>query len=422
MKFAVAALGSTGDLYPFLAIACALARRGHDVTLLGQAPYESQVLAEGIGFRAVVGSADHRRTLDHPLLWHPLHGFGVLWRHLAAPAIEPTCQALGELAHTSGGAEPLTVLATPIAAGARFARDRWPERIRLLSGYTAPLGLRHSGDPMFVGPWQVPRWAPPWLRARLWALLDRWKLEPMARPTLQRWQQSWGTPALPASIFADWLHSPDGGLALYPDWFATVPDPWRARRVRQFDFPFFEPSVSLRVPDDVTAFIERHPRYIVVYPGSAAADAERMFNFVAPACGQLDLAAIVLAPHLKSSPEGTSDDQGALLTVAPQLPLAAILPNARAFVHHGGIGSLAQGFRHAIPQLVLASAYDQFENGARLELVGAGRWRRTDRVTPAEVGADLRALVEADVSMNFVHRQPSPVAIDTICNHLLARG
>jgi rhamnosyltransferase subunit B len=106
--------------------------------------------------------------------------------------------------------------------------------------------------------------------------------------------------------------------------------------------------------------------------------------------------------------------------VAPQLPLAAILPNARAFVHHGGIGSLAQGFCHAIPQLVLASAYDQFENGARLESIGAGRWRRTDRVKPMQVAADLRALVEPEAAMDFIRRRPSPAAVETICDHLLA--
>ncbi|HJV69812.1 glycosyltransferase, partial [Ideonella sp.] len=223
MRFAVVALGSTGDLYPFLAIAKALVARGHHVTLLSQAPYEAQVRAEGVDFRAVVGGVEHRKTLEHPLLWHSLHGFGVLWRHLAVPAIEATCEALGELASGSENDARLTVLATPMAAGARFARERWPDRIRLVSGYTAPMGLRSTEDPMFVGPWRVPHWTPQAWRPMFWNMLDRWKLEPMARPGLERWRARWGTPELPASLFGEWLHSPDQGLALYPEWFARVP-------------------------------------------------------------------------------------------------------------------------------------------------------------------------------------------------------
>ena len=73
MKFAVVTLGSAGDLHPFLAIARGLARRGHDVRLLSQTPYEAQSLAEGVPFTSVVDTATHERTLKHPQLWHPLN-------------------------------------------------------------------------------------------------------------------------------------------------------------------------------------------------------------------------------------------------------------------------------------------------------------------------------------------------------------
>jgi hypothetical protein len=177
MKFAVVALGSTGDLYPFLAIASALARRGHDVTLLGQAPYESQVLAEGVGFRAVVGSAEHHRTLEHPLLWHPLHGFGVLWHHRRASG-EPTCLALGELAR-SGERRAIDGAGDPIAAGAglpAIAGRADPALVRL----HRTLALRHTSDrcSSVLGSTA--------LDARgsglFWTLLDRWKPSPWLVP------------------------------------------------------------------------------------------------------------------------------------------------------------------------------------------------------------------------------------------------
>lgn len=387
VKFAIVTLGSAGDLHPFLAIARELVQRGHGVTLLSQAPYKGQSLAEGVPFRTVVDAAAHERTLTHPLLWHPLHGFGVLWRHLAVPAIGPTCEILGELAHDSHH-EGLTVLASPLAAGARFARERWPDQIRLLSGYTAPMGLRSIEDPMFLGAWQVPHWAPPPLRKALWRLLDRWKLEPMSRPALDRWQREWQTPRIRTSAFGDWLHSPDGGVALYPEEFAAVPMPWRQRGVVQTGFPLFEPTQQPQPPAALVEFMAKHPRYVLVYPGSAAGAAVRFNDLVLPACRQLGLAAIVLSPHLHRQ-SACGMERSADVLAIEQAPLGRVLPRATAFVHHGGIGSVAHALRHRVPQLVLASAYDQFENGSRVARLSAGGWMPLDHANPQKVVAQL---------------------------------
>lgn len=382
MRFAVVTLGSAGDLHPFLAIARGLVQRGHEVYLLSQAPYEQQSLAEGVPFISVVDAATHERTLTHPALWHPLNGFGVLWRHLAVPAIEPVCETLGRLARQSD--DPLVVLASPLAAGARFARDRWPDRIRLLSGYTAPMGLRHVEDPMFLGGWKVPTWTPHVARNALWRLLDRWKLEPMARPVLERWQGHWATTPIRSSIFGNWLHSPDGGLAMYSAAFAAVPSTWSARRVHQTGFPLFEPDSPMPLPASFSDFLRRHPRYVLLYPGSAAGTAQQFSDLVLPACRELGLPCVVLAAHLHRNVGRLSSAAESVLHI-DQAALAPLLMHANVFVHHGGIGSVAQGLQGQVPQLVLASAYDQFENGSRIAALGAGSWLRLARASTKDV-------------------------------------
>jgi rhamnosyltransferase subunit B len=381
MKFAIVTLGSSGDLSPFLAVARALTHRGHDVTLLSQAPYEYQVRAEGVAFRPVADEAAHRRTLEHPLLWHPVHGFGVLWRHLAVPAIEATCEILGEMAAETRPSAPMVVLASPMAAGARFARQRWPNQIRLLSGYTAPMGLRHIADPLFVGPWQVPRWVPEFARSGLWACLDHLKLEPMARPALSHWQRNWGTPPIETSAFGDWLHGPEGGVALYPEWFAPVPDQWLNRGVRQFDFPLFRPSNPVEVAPKVVEFVGRPSPYIVIYAGSAARAESKTLVVAIKAATELGLRALILGPHLRAGAHVDPTAARAEVLLAPQLPLSAVLPRAHTFVHHGGIGSVAEAFQCEVPQLIVATAYDQFENGAHVARLGAGSWCRSQDLT-----------------------------------------
>ncbi|MFM2328843.1 MAG: hypothetical protein RLZZ494_946, partial [Pseudomonadota bacterium] len=92
-RYAIATLGSAGDLHPFLAVARALHEQGEDVRLLSAEPHRAEVESQGVPFMPILDAAAHQRTLQHPGLWHPIRGFGVLWRHMAVPAIDPTVAA-----------------------------------------------------------------------------------------------------------------------------------------------------------------------------------------------------------------------------------------------------------------------------------------------------------------------------------------
>ena len=46
------------------------------------------------------------------------------------------------------------------------------------------------------------------------------------------------------------------------------------------------------------------------------------------------------------------------------LPFSDVLPRAALLVYHGGIGTLAQAVKAGVPQLVVPSAHDQFDNGS----------------------------------------------------------
>lgn len=420
MDFAVVTLGSAGDLHPFLAIARALHERGHRVTLLSQAPHRAAIEAEGVAFEAIADEAAHTRTLTHPLLWHPIDGFGVLWRHLAVPAVGPTLDALSARLDALEG--PLHVLASPLAAGARLARAKWPDRIRLVSGYTAPLGLRSTEDPMVLGAWQVPRWVPSVARKGLWAALDRWKLEPMARPGLQRWSEKLGIALGDESLFGHWLHGPEGGVALYPEEFARVPSSWRRRGVEQTGFPLFETGHG-GLSGPLTDFMADPRPFAVIFPGSASVLAREFAQRVLPVCRRLQLRSLVLSGSTDPvQSEAASYDELWL----PRVSLSEVLPRSAAFVHHGGIGSLAQGLAAGTPQLVLASAYDQFENGARLQAMGAGRQLRLADATPRAIDRAIRQLLQAgrgpSASSMTVSRAGAPnEAVQATCRWLEQR-
>ena len=52
------------------------------------------------------------------------------------------------------------------------------------------------------------------------------------------------------------------------------------------------------------------------------------------------------------------------------VPLSKLLPHTAALVHHGGIGSCAQGLAAGVPHVVQPMSYDQFDNSRRLVRLG----------------------------------------------------
>jgi UDP:flavonoid glycosyltransferase YjiC (YdhE family) len=54
------------------------------------------------------------------------------------------------------------------------------------------------------------------------------------------------------------------------------------------------------------------------------------------------------------------------------VPFSEVLPRAAAFVHHGGIGTIAQGIAAGVPQLVVPLAHDQPDNAVRVRGLGFG--------------------------------------------------
>lgn len=407
MRFALVTLGSTGDLYPFLAVGRALVEQGHEVVLLSQEPYRAEASRAGLQFVPVADARQHQRTLAHPKLWHPVEGFGVLWRHLCLPAALPTWEALQALSSSGGvgAAQPLRVLASPLAIGARLARDTGP--IRLWSAYLSPAAFRRLDNPMFVGPWQVPRWWPEAGRRWAWQLLDRWKLEPLARATVERLIAQVGAQPIAGSVFGDWIHSPDGGLAFYDEGFCSLPSRTAGRATRsppqhpihQIGFPNFEweapaaPGPTL--PFDAAPWI--------VFGGSAGtlgkSDAYALASHLTD---RSDRPAVLLDARL-TGPKRLSST----LLGLPMQPLPALLQHAHGFVHHAGIGSCAQGLAAGIPQFLIPRAYDQFENAAALERSGSG-W-----VAPHA----LRNAPAAQLARWIAQLDPEPARRAMVPNH-----
>jgi UDP:flavonoid glycosyltransferase YjiC (YdhE family) len=77
------------------------------------------------------------------------------------------------------------------------------------------------------------------------------------------------------------------------------------------------------------------------------------------------------------------------------VPFTRLLPRAAAIVHHGGIGTCAQGLHAGIPQLVMPMSVDQPDNALRLLRLGVADRIHAQRFRGPEVARRLERLLSS---------------------------
>jgi rhamnosyltransferase subunit B len=416
MRLALVTMGSLGDVHPLLGLGVAMAQRGHHVTFMSNPVFEGLARQHGLHFVGLGTAQQQQDTLGHPKLWHPVDGLGVMWRHMLRPVLWPTVHALDVWRQEFSPDDRQLVVANPVAMGARLAAEAWA--LPLVSTYTAATMLRTCATPMTLAQWQVPSWFPRWVPRTAWRILDRLKLQPLVLPVLNEMRADLGLPALACSVFGEWMHSPLGGLTLFPRWFAPAALDWPIQ-VRQGDFPLFDDGTEL--DDNLQKFLWQGTPPVVVMPGTGQMHASSLFRAAAQALTALGLRGVFLGPV----PDDVCHSARPVdLWCGAHQSFSKLLPKARALLHHGGVGSSAQALRAGIPQLLWPQAYDQFDNTMRLQLLGVGMRLPAGAITAEDIEVGLTRLLESDAATcaaglvkKFTQTTPE-VRMEAMCQQL----
>ncbi len=192
----------------------------------------------------------------------------------------------------------------------------------------------------------------------------------------------------PRSIWREWWHSPDGVLTLFPDWFGAPQPDW-PDNLFQVDFPMEDLTAEVAMQPELAEFLAAGEKPVVFTPGSANVQAEKFFASAAEAVKRLGIRAVFVTRMENRIPAGM---EGRILQV-DFVPFSKLLGHASAFVHHGGVGTMAQGFRAGVPQLVMAMSHDQPDNAERLRKIGAGIALMARDFTPERVTKELAKLL-----------------------------
>lgn len=300
-------------------------------------------------------------VLDHAVAWSP--------RYL---------EAMETLGLVDLMMAPLT------AFGARLAREK--HGIPLITVHLQPMVFMSAYETPLLHPsfaWL--RSLPVGLRKFLFSLPNAVDL--LALPGIRKICREIGVPP-PRSIWREWWHSPDGVLALFPSWFGKPQPDWPAN-LFQVDFPMEDLTAEVAMQPELAEFLAAGEKPVVFTPGSANVQAEKFFASATEAVKRLGIRAVFVTRMKNQIPAGMV---GRILQVE-FVPFSKLLDHASAFVHHGGVGTMAQGFRAGVPQLVMAMSHDQPDNAERLRKLGSGIALMARDFTPERVTKELSRLL-----------------------------
>lgn len=381
MHFLLTPVGSSGDVHPYVGLGHRLRARGHPVTVLTAEPHRPVVERAGLGFVPTFTTDQyHAATLD-PDLWHPRRGFATV-AGLMLLGLEPTWRALEER-YVPGES---FIVGHPLGFAARAFEERTGARAATL--HLAPSSLRSAYRVPALPPGVDISGLPLSLKRAFWYLIDRTQIDPVMTPTLDTWRAAHGLPPV-RRLFQSWLNSPRGVIGLFPDWYGPRQPDW-PERFHHSSFPLWDDPAGAPADAELEAFLATGSSPVVATPGSANRHATEFFAAVAAACGRLGRRALFLTGYPEQVPAGLPET----MITRRYAPLSAVLPRAAALVHHGGIGTLAQGFAAGVPQLVMPMSFDQPDNAIRATRLGVARWLSPPTFTPDRVTAVLGTLLE----------------------------
>ena len=388
MRFILTAIGSYGDVHPFVGLGKALAARGHDVTIVAN-PYFSELIASA-GLRQIElrTREEYEQLAENRNLWHWFKGPQIVVRDGQAAFARELYETI--VAHFVPG--ETVVAAHGLDLGSRIAQEK--HGVPVASVVLAPLQVRSNLAPPAM-PFFFSRHLPfKWPRRLQHWLVDRVVVDRMLSGPINGLRAELGISPPVSRFFDRWWYSPQLVICLFPDWFAPAQSDWPSNTL-QAGFPLWDESDQTALPPDVAAFLDDGEPPVVFVPGSAMMFGQAFFAAAADACRLIRRRGILLTKYPEQLPDSLPDGVRCFGFV----PLSHVLPRAAAFVHHGGIGSTSQGLAAGVPQLVMPRNFDQPDNAERLVRLGVAEVLRPRRFRgPAVAAAIARLIEDADVA------------------------
>jgi UDP:flavonoid glycosyltransferase YjiC (YdhE family) len=372
LKVVLTSIGSRGDVQPMVAIAQALAARGHRPVIAAPPDFASWVGTFGIefvplGIDVSAFMREHREALGGNI-WRFFHET----RRLFDTELPEQLDALVELGRDAG--------AIVFAAGAAAAPSAGEKLgIPVLGVLFTTTVVPSSGHAPVVIPWRT---LPRWMNALLWRAMDggwnvllrkglndargRHGLKPLGDVTTHLYEESRLVVAVDRELFP-----------LEREWDDRIP---------HVGFLFARPGETALDPDLEAWLREGEPPIYVGFGSMMGKGPERMRGVIAEAIAAVNRRALVSrgwADLGRGLPGGWR--------AIGETPHQLLFPRMACVVHHGGSGTAAAALRAGVPQVVVPLILDQYHHAQVLFERGlAPRPVPMEKISAAQLADSIR--------------------------------
>lgn len=358
--------GSSGDIHPFLGLGRRFRDRGTAVTLVTNLRYADLAAAHDLDFVGIGSIEGFDAIMRDPDIWHHRRGAYKILTELA-DSVPESYAALETL--VAGREAQTVIVASTLGMAGRLLHERTGQK--LVSVHLSAMVFRSQIDPPRLPGLPPIDLLPAFLRRRVlkgfWDGADRFVLDKTLAKVNAFRQGELGFESPIVGLMGDYFHAPQRTLGLWPAWFTPVAVDW-PKQVKLCGFPLYDERLTAAIPADLEAFLQAGLPPIAFTPGSAMLFGSKFFKAAVNACQRLGRRGVLLTRHPEQLPASLPPS----VIHASFAPFGALLPRCAALVHHGGVGTLSQGFAAGIPQVVMPMAHDQFENARQLRRLGVG--------------------------------------------------
>jgi sterol 3beta-glucosyltransferase len=361
MRITIAAIGSRGDIQPYIALGAGLQRAGYEVSLSAPAMFRELIAAYGL--RHLPVSVNPKQIVEHPsmqaasrsgnpfLLIRSMFREGLPLIRTYLEEVYANCQ------------ECDAVILTQIPYGAYDAAEK-----RNIPCIQAGLGPVYPTAAFPMIGLNFPNLRVGFINRFTYGLMDQafWQF---FRPIQNAWRkEKLGLPPLPMGGPAGKIRESAPTVLGYSPSVIPSPADWPAT-VRATGYWFLNEPPGWQPPAGLTAFLDAGPAPVYVGFGSMPdKDARQMTQLIFDAlrvCGQR---CVLLSGWSGLGREQLPD------TVYPldSIPHSWLFPRMAAVVHHGGAGTTAAGLRSGVPSILTPYTADQFLWAREVERLGVG--------------------------------------------------
>jgi len=368
-----------------MALAMELQSRGHHPVIATAELYRERMEAAGFDFAPVRPNLPPPAEQDPKLMeriMDPKAGSRVLLNEVLLPFVR---EGYKDTLHAVKDADLLVT--HPITfAGPLVAQTTG---IPWVSSVLAPCSFFSAYDPPVPPFWQ-------WMRhvellgPRMVAAFFKQVKKVYKSRIYNQFRDELGLPDRGSPVF-EGQHSPTLILALFSSLFGKPQPDWPPQ-ARATGFAFYDGGKELPMPAQLVSFLDAGPPPIVFTLGSSAVWVARDFYHESIAAAKaLGRRAVLLIGDQRNLPD---EDLPSEILAVDYAPFETLLPRACAMVHHGGVGTTSQGLRAGVPTLIVPFAFDQPDNAAHAERLGASRTLPRKAYRGHRVVTELRTLLE----------------------------